>query len=555
MISLKRVCYKIKNKEILNNISFDIKNGEKVLINGQSGCGKTTIFNLIIRNIKPTSGNIYFDKEDINNYGLSNLNEYRKTKLSIIMQFDDLFPYLTVIDNLTKYYFYEDCLKALKKCNLLYLKNRYVCSLSGGERQRVSIVKATLSNANTFLCDEITSALDSFNAKSIVDFILTNFKNKTIIFISHDYDLFKDKVDKIITIENKTIKSISIINDIETKKYIAKPNNEKKQLNIFLYNGLKKISIYSFLIYLIMIINIFVSLNFNDIFLYFARQSYQKYYDYDVLYVKNNVDIKTDNKNVFYSFDTIFNNSAITINNQKCTDVSFKGSNNKDVLAINTKLLDLLNINEVNTINILNEYFVYNSKQVKIIYEDNMFTVPCIYYNVSFFNEKIKNFFNDELIIINYDFTNKDSRFIETSIYDTTTSQHLSSNAYNDYLTYKLVFDSIKEIINSFFSFIFIYSIIVAILFNFSLINKDVKEIAIYLQKGFKRLYIISSYFIPLLIYDLIILIIAIFIKKTIISMIIVNIIYALALLISFILIMKKPLNESLKEENYSWVN
>ena len=40
MISLKRVCYKIKNKEILNNISFDIKNGEKVLINGQSGCGK-----------------------------------------------------------------------------------------------------------------------------------------------------------------------------------------------------------------------------------------------------------------------------------------------------------------------------------------------------------------------------------------------------------------------------------------------------------------------------------------------------------------------------------
>ena len=104
-----------------------------------------------------------------------------------------------------------------------------------------------------------------------------------------------------------------------------------------------------------------------------------------------------------------------------------------------------------------------------------MFTVPCIYYNVSFFNEKIKNFFNDELIIINYDFTNKDSRFKETSIYDTTTAQHLSSNAYNDYLTYKLVFDSIKEIINSFFSFIFIYSIIVAILFNFSLINKGIK--------------------------------------------------------------------------------
>lgn len=552
MISLKRVYYKIKNKEILNNISFDIKNGEKVLINGKSGCGKTTIFNLIIRNIKPTAGNVYFDKEDINNYSLSKLNEYRKTKLSIIMQFDDLFPYLTVIDNLTKYYFYEDCLKLLKKCNLLHLKNRYVYSLSGGERQRVSIVKATLSNANTFLCDEITSALDFFNAKSIVDFILTNFKNKTIIFISHDYDLFKDKVDKIITIENKTIKNISIINDIEAKKYKVKDNVEKNPLNIFLYNGLKKMSIFSFLIYLIMIINIFVSLNFNDIFIYFAKQSYQKYYDYDVLYIKNNINIKADNKNVFYSLDSIFNNSVITINNQKCTDISFKCANNKDILAINSKLLDLLNINEVNSINILNEYFVYNSKQVKIIYEDNMFTVPCIYYNVSYFNEKIKNYFNDELVIINYDFTNKDSRFEEASIYDDTTSQHLSSNAYNDYLTYKLVFDSIKEIINNFFSFIFVYSIIVAVLFNFSLINKDVKEIAIYLQKGFKRFYIISSYFIPLLIYNLIILIFSIFIKKITTSMVIVNIIYTLTLLISFILIIKKPLNESLKEDNYS---
>ena len=552
MISLKKVYYKINNKEILNNISFDIKDGEKVLINGKSGCGKTTIFNLIIRNIKPSSGNVYFDKKDINSFSISKLNEYRKTKLSIIMQFDDLFPYLTVIDNLTKYYFYEDCLKALKKCNLLYLKNRYVYSLSGGERQRVSIVKATLSNANTFLCDEITSALDFFNAKSIVDFILTNFKNKTIIFISHDYDLFKDKVDKIITIENKTIKNISIINDIEAKKYKVKDNVEKNPLNIFLYNGLKKMSIFSFLIYLIMIINIFVSLNFNDIFIYFAKQSYQKYYDYDVLYIKNNINIKADNKNVFYSLDSIFNNSVITINNQKCTDISFKCANNKDILAINSKLFDLLNINEVNSINILNEYFVYNSKQVKIIYEDNMFTVPCIYYNVSYFNEKIKNYFNDELVIINYDFTNKDSRFEEASIYDDTTSQHLSSNAYNDYLTYKLVFDSIKEIINNFFSFIFVYSIIVAVLFNFSLINKDVKEIAIYLQKGFKRFYIISSYFIPLLIYNLIILIFSIFIKKITTSMVIVNIIYTLTLLISFILIIKKPLNESLKEDNYS---
>lgn len=553
MISLKKVYYKINNKEILNNISFDIKDGEKVLINGKSGCGKTTIFNLIIRNIKPSSGNVYFDKKDINSFSISKLNEYRKTKLSIIMQFDDLFPYLTVLDNLTKYYFNDDCLKALKKCNLLHLKNRYVYSLSVGERQRISIIKATLANADTFLCDEITSALDVYNAKNIVDFILTNFNNKTIIFISHDYDLFKDRVDKIITIENKTISNISIINDIETRKYKVKINDEKNPLNIFLYNGLKKISIFSFLIYLIMIINIFISLNFNDIFLYFAKQSYQKYYDYDVLYIKDNKNIKVNNDDIFYSFDNIFTNSTIMINNEKYTDISFKGSNNNDILVVNTKLLDLLNINKINAITIINEHFVYNSNQVKIIEEDNMFTIPCIYYNVTYFNKKITNYYNNELIIINYDFTIKDKRFNEASLYDDNeVEQYLSSNAYNDYLTYKLVFASIKEIIKSFFSFIFIYSIVVAIFFNFSLINKDIKEIAIYLQRGFKRIYIISSYFIPLLIYNAISLVISIFIKKIFISMLLVNVICALALLISFIIIIRKPLNESLKEDNYS---
>ena len=69
MIRYNNVSYKVKQKVILDNISFEIKNYEKVLLVGPSGSGKSTIFNLLMKHIKPTSRNIYVDKKDIFTYG------------------------------------------------------------------------------------------------------------------------------------------------------------------------------------------------------------------------------------------------------------------------------------------------------------------------------------------------------------------------------------------------------------------------------------------------------------------------------------------------------
>ena len=113
-------------------------------------------------------------------------------------------------------FFYEnDVIEKLKKFDLFSLKERMVSSLSGGERQRIAIIKECLFSFDILLCDEITSALDKDNAIKIIDFILNVFKDKTIIFISHDESLFTNKIDHIIKINDKKIVEDKIINKIE----------------------------------------------------------------------------------------------------------------------------------------------------------------------------------------------------------------------------------------------------------------------------------------------------------------------------------------------------
>ena len=244
MITFKNVNYQIKSKKILSSITFNIKDGEKVLLLGKSGSGKSTIFNLLLSNILPNSGFIYYNNENINTYSKVKLQNYRKEEISIIYQKDDLFENKTVLENLTMFYQEEAVIKMIKKASLSHLLNRKIYELSGGERQRINIIKSALSPFNVLLCDEITSALDDKNAIKIIDFILNLFKDKTIIFISHNQELFTNKVDKIIKLENSKIKSITTVNDINNIKNKRQNKNVLKPLfHVSLINGFKKIMI------------------------------------------------------------------------------------------------------------------------------------------------------------------------------------------------------------------------------------------------------------------------------------------------------------------------
>ena len=171
MIDFNNVTYKIKNKVILDKISFSIKEQEKVLIVGKSGSGKTSLFNLIAKHIKANSGDILVDGININKLNHFSLQEYRRNTLSMILQSDNLINSKTVLENLLIYYKYDDVINMLNKTKLTYLKDRKVEILSGGERQRIEIIQELLANKKIILADEITSALDIKNAKENIDFI------------------------------------------------------------------------------------------------------------------------------------------------------------------------------------------------------------------------------------------------------------------------------------------------------------------------------------------------------------------------------------------------
>lgn len=553
MITFKNVTYKVKNKTILNGISFNVKDGEKVLIMGESGSGKSTIFNLLLKNIDASDGNIYFDKEDISMFNEKKLNKFKKEKISIIYQKDDLFDYLTVIENLTMFYHLKDSEFYLKKSNLYHLKNRYIYSLSGGERQRIAIIKSCLSGSEVLLCDEITSALDYHNSKQIIDFILNMFSNKTIIFVSHDKSLFVDKIDRFIYLKNHKIAENIILNDILLNKIKPKVSKRKSLLSIAIKQGFKNISFSSFMLFIISVICFYINIYFNEIFNYLSYKSYSNYFDYDVVFIKDNNNIEIDNENILYDYAEFFDSCFVYLNNQRSSNIEFFPFNNKNdnsVLCINHKLLKSLNINSLKSIKLINDDFNCHFENINIIKENNMFTIPCIYYDVKYFNT-LFDFKTEQLVIIDYDFTKEDNRFTNNPLFyeKEENMPYVDSKAYNDYLTFKMVFSSIEDIVNYYFSITFIYVFICSILYYVSILMKDVKVIAIYLNKGYSSLEILISYILPLIFYLSLSLIILIFNTKILVPLLMTFIIQLQTIFISFIFIRKKKLHDLLKED------
>ena len=139
------------------------------------------------------------------------------------------------MENLCLFYLKNDCINVLKKAHLLNLKSRYIYSLSGGERQKVAIIKACLSSCDVLLCDEITSALDVISANKIIDFIFEMFSDSTIIFVSHDKSIFKDKINHFIYLENGKIKSELISENNNILVNNKRKRKSKNNFSLFLF--------------------------------------------------------------------------------------------------------------------------------------------------------------------------------------------------------------------------------------------------------------------------------------------------------------------------------
>ena len=221
-ISVKNVTKEYRNDTLstvaLDNVSFNIKEGELVLFVGHSGAGKTTALNMIGGMDTVTSGRIVVGGKVITNYSIDELTEYRKNDIGFIFQFYNLIHNLTAKENIDLSTEIKDTMLdtsiILSKVGLEDKEDNFPSQLSGGEQQRVAIARAIAKKPKLLLCDEPTGALDYKTGKQILSLIQKTCiqEGVTTIIITHNQQII-DMADKVIYFNSGKIVDIKINNN------------------------------------------------------------------------------------------------------------------------------------------------------------------------------------------------------------------------------------------------------------------------------------------------------------------------------------------------------
>ena len=211
MLEVYHITKKYGNQDVLNDVSLTVHNGEVVSVLGHSGSGKSTLINCIAGLVNCDSGTITFDGKTQKDKSSETYNG-----IGMVFQEHNLFPHLTVLNNLTlgpvhvlgmsreeaemKAYEYLDMVGMWERAN------EYPEVLSLGQRQRVAIARSLMMNPEYLLLDEPTSSLDSVSEAEVANVIRSLKKqNITIILVTHKVELAREISDRIIFMHNGTI--------------------------------------------------------------------------------------------------------------------------------------------------------------------------------------------------------------------------------------------------------------------------------------------------------------------------------------------------------------
>ena len=218
-VKLENVSKIYGSKEVkivaVDEISFQIAEGEFVVIVGPSGAGKTTVLNILGGMDKATSGKVLVDGHDIAGYTNKQLTAYRREDIGFVFQFYNLVPNLTALDNVElALQICKNPLDAKTVLSEVGLKDRlgnFPAQLSGGEQQRVSIARALAKNPKLLLCDEPTGALDYQTGKAILKLLqdMCREKGMTVIVITHNSAL-TPMADRVIKIKNGKVSRMTL---------------------------------------------------------------------------------------------------------------------------------------------------------------------------------------------------------------------------------------------------------------------------------------------------------------------------------------------------------
>ena len=201
--------------EALSGISFEIEEGEFVVIVGPSGAGKTTVLNILGGMDTPTSGRVVVDGDEVSALRGKSLVRYRREEVGFVFQFYNLMHNLTALENVELALQISkkplDAAAVLDEVGLSERKNNFPSQLSGGEQQRVAIARALAKNPKLLLCDEPTGALDYVTGKAVLRLLQDTCRQRkmTVIIITHNSAL-TPMADRVIRIKNGRAESCEI---------------------------------------------------------------------------------------------------------------------------------------------------------------------------------------------------------------------------------------------------------------------------------------------------------------------------------------------------------
>ena len=203
MLEIKDIHKNFGKTKVLKGVNLNVSEKDIVVIIGPSGSGKSTLLRVINELEKPNKGQIIFEGKAV-----TNVDEYRK-KVGMVFQHFNLFPHLTVLDNLIlapvklKIKNKEDAIiearKLLKEVGLSDKENTYPSNLSGGQKQRIAIIRTLMMDPKIILFDEPTSALDPEMVEEVLELMKKLAKDgMTMIVVSHEMKFAREVATKMI---------------------------------------------------------------------------------------------------------------------------------------------------------------------------------------------------------------------------------------------------------------------------------------------------------------------------------------------------------------------
>ncbi len=179
----------------LNEVSFQVKEGEFVAIMGPSGCGKSTLLNILGLLDNPSGGSYHFNGNEVSRLNERQRAKLRKRNIGFVFQSFNLIDELNVQENVELPLIYlgmpssqrkKRVEEVLEKMQILHRKKHFPMQLSGGQQQRVAVARAVVANPRLILADEPTGNLDSANGEEVMNLLESlNGEGTTIIIVTH----------------------------------------------------------------------------------------------------------------------------------------------------------------------------------------------------------------------------------------------------------------------------------------------------------------------------------------------------------------------------------